>query len=181
MKKIPIINSFKSVVFDTSKNPLVICDIDHTFIKCAFDFHKVYSFLGGGIKYNPAYIVLHHDTIDFMSRAYNEGFVMQSDPEGFKSMLEKVENMGGKLIFLTARGVGSHEKTMSDLTRAGLDRLDRFEFHYTNNQISKGEYLKRLGIVSKFEHVSFIDDNQLFLASVYKIFPQINCYLFRCS
>lgn len=181
MKKIPIINSFKSVAFEENKKPLVICDIDHTLIKCAFDFHKIYSFLGGGVKYNPDYLVLHQDTVDFINRAYNNGFVMQTDPEGFKAMLEKVENMGGKLIFLTARGRGFHQKTINDLSNAGLNGLDRFELHYTNNEISKGEYLKKLGIVSQFEHVSFIDDNISFLASVYTIFPQINCYLFKHS
>jgi len=178
-KPIPIIDSFKTIQFDPTKKPLIICDIDHTFIRCSHSFEHFYSRVSGGTKYNPAYIVLHHDAVDMMNYAYANGFVRQTDPNGFAEMFKKIEQHGGKFMFLTARGAGHHQKTLGDLRKAGLEAPENYEIHYTNNNISKGEYLKRLGVVSKFEHVTFIDDNPLFLASVYKIFPQVNCYLFK--
>lgn len=178
-KPIPIINSFKTIQFEPTKKPLLICDIDHTFMRGIHDFNKFYALVSGGQPYNPAYIVLHHDAMDLMNRAYSNGFVRQTDPDGFAEMLKQVGQLGGKFMFLTARGVYYHQKTLGDLRRAGLENPENYEIHYTNNEISKGEYLKRLGIVSKFEHVSFVDDNPLFLASVYKIFPQVHCYLFK--
>ena len=38
MKPIIIINTFKAVGFHNSKKPIVICDIDHTFIRSEFDY-----------------------------------------------------------------------------------------------------------------------------------------------
>ena len=72
-----------------------------------------------------------------------------------------------------------HNKTVRDLMKAGLENPTRFEIHYTSNLVTKGQYLQNLGIVSQFEHVSFIDDNMLFIESVHSIFPQINCYQFK--
>jgi hypothetical protein len=178
-KPIPIINSFKSIQFDDTKKPLIICDIDHTFLRCLHDFNHFYILISGGKTYNPNCKFLHQDAVDLMNLAYNQGFVRQTDPDGFAAMVKRVEMLGGKFVFLTARGIGHHQKTLGDLRKAGLEAPENYEIHYTNNDISKGEYLKRLGIISKFQHASFIDDNPLFLASVYRIFPQVNCYLFK--
>ena len=45
--KFKIINTFKDVIIDTSfsSKPLVICDIDHTFIKCLYDINYFYEII----------------------------------------------------------------------------------------------------------------------------------------
>jgi hypothetical protein len=105
--------------------------------------------------------------------------VKQTDPEGFNNMLQTIEKLGGKLIFLTARGIESHQKTVNDLKRAGLEHPEHFDIHYTNNEMTKGEYLKKTNLTNGYQHISFIDDYPSFIASVHHFFPQIHCYLFR--
>lgn len=175
---LPSIDSFLKVTFHEQQKPLVICDIDHTFIRPDIEFENALSFLRGIQPYEGPTFLYEH-TIRFIESAYNAGFIRQSDPEGFQAMLQTIERLDGKLIFLTARSQMFHNKTVRDLMKAGLENPTRFEIHYTSNLVTKGQYLQNLGIVSQFEHVSFIDDNMLFIESVHSIFPHINCYQFK--
>ena len=70
-------------------------------------------------------------------------------------MLQKIEQLGGKLIFLTARGVISHQKTVDDIMRAGFEHPEKFDIHYTNNEMTKGEYLN---IFSFKMHISTMNE-----------------------
>lgn len=178
-----VIKSFNQIKLDESSKPLVICDIDHTFIRCSYGldhFRKILSD-DANILPNPATISLDIDkeAIDLMNRAYNMGFVKQTDPDGFNHMLQTVDRLGGKFIFLTARGIESHQKTVNDLKIAGLENPEYFDIHYTNNEMTKGEYLKKTNLTNGYQHISFIDDYPSFIASVHHFFPQIHCYLFR--
>jgi hypothetical protein len=174
-----IIKTFNDVKFNKDIKPLVICDIDHTFMRCLHDLNYFREFNNIDFKlfnYSP---LDDSEAIDLMNIAYNLGFVKQTDNEGFNKMLKTIEELGGKLIFLTARGILSHEKTQRDLKTAGLEHPENFDIHYTNSNMTKGEYLKKTNLTNGYEHISFIDDYPSFLESVYKIFPNINCYLFQ--
>ena len=94
-------------------------------------------------------------------------------------MLQKIEQLDGKLIFLTAIGIVSHEKTVKDLKRAGFEHPEKFDIHYTNSEMTKGEYLKKTNLTDGYEDISFIDDYPSFIASVHHHFPNIQCYLFH--
>jgi hypothetical protein len=187
MDQFTIIKTFNDVKFNKDLKPLVICDIDHTFMRCLHDLEHFREMLN--IDYKKFDANWHFDfnfvppddseAIDLMNRAYNLGFVKQTDKEGFNQMLKTVEELGGKLIFLTARGILSHEKTVKELKKAGLQNPEKFDIHYTNCEMTKGEYIKRTNLTDGYEHISFIDDYPSFLASVYNNFPHINCYLFR--
>lgn len=178
-----VIKSFNEVTLDENCKPLVICDIDHTFIRCYYELDHFRKMLNDDINILPNTVTFSLDVdkeaIDLMNRAYNMGFVKQTDPDGFNNMLQKIERLGGKFIFLTARGVVSHEKTVKDLKKAGLEHPELFDIHYTNSEMTKGEYLKKTNLTDGYEHISFIDDYPSFIASVHHFFPQINCYLFR--
>jgi hypothetical protein len=175
-----VINTFNDVVFIEGSKPLVICDIDHTFIRSSHDLDHFRKMLSDDILPGMS-IVNNLDTeaLNLMKRAYSIGFVKQTDPEGFNNMLQTIEKLGGKLIFLTARGIESHQKTVNDLKRAGLEHPEHFDIHYTNNEMTKGEYLKKTNLTNGYQHISFIDDYPSFIASVHHFFPQIHCYLFR--
>jgi len=176
-----VIKSFNEVKLHHS-NPLVICDIDHTFIRCShgLDYYREiikedYEYISGFGKYN---IDCEKEAVYLMNRAYNIGFVAQTDPDGFTSMLSNIQRLGGKLVFLTARNIVSHQKTINDLKKAGLHNPESFDIHYTNNEMSKGEYIKKTNLINGYEDVSFIDDYPSFIASVHHFFPSIHCYLF---
>lgn len=178
-----VIKSFNEVKLDENYKPLVICDIDHTFIRCSHGLDHFRKILNDDVDSLPnidtTSLDLDKEAVDLMNAAYNIGFVKQTDPDGFNNMLQKIEQLGGKLIFLTARGVGSHQKTVNDLKRAGFEHPENFDIHYTNSEMTKGEYLKKTNLTHGYEHISFIDDYPSFIASVNHFFPNIHCYLFR--
>lgn len=185
--KFKVIKSFKDVILDlTTSKPLVICDIDHTFIRCEFTLQHFKDILETDLdKFNSENEVVLDPTVDdkeaieLMNSAYNMGFVKQTDPDGFSELLLNVENMGGKLIFLTARGQESHKTTLKHLKKAGLKNADNFEIHYTGNECTKGEYIKKNNLLEGYNHFTFMDDYPSYIASVKDLHPQINCYLFR--
>ena len=178
-----VIKSFNEVKLDENYKPLIICDIDHTFIRCSHGLDHFRKILNDGVNSLPnidtTSIDLDKEAVDLMNAAYNIGFIKQTDPDGFNNMLQKIEQLGGKLIFLTARGIVSHEKTVKDLKKAGLEHPENFDIHYTNSEMTKGEYLKKTNLTDGYEDISFIDDYPSFIASVNYFFPNIHCYLFR--
>jgi hypothetical protein len=155
MKPILIIDTFNSVVINDTSKPIVICDIDHTFIRPIEYINNIFEM---SIKL---------------------GKVKQTDEKGFLSMLEKVQNLGGKLIFLTARSRLGHLKTLNDLTKAGLVNPDTYEIHYTANQLTKGEYIRKYNLLEGYDQFIFIDDYPFFLESALRIYPTMDCYLFK--
>ena len=178
-----VIRTFNDVKFDENCAPLVICDIDHTFIKSSYELDHFREMIKQDhnliVEIGKFEIDYEKEAVDLMQRAYTIGFVKQTDPAGFRHMLQTIERLGGKLVFLTARGIEYHQKTVKDLKKAGLEHPENFDIHYTNNEMSKGEYLKNTNLTDGYEHITFIDDYPSFIASVHHFFPQINCYLFR--
>lgn len=176
MKPVIIINSFKTVVFNETKRPLVICDIDDTFLRPSED-PSYYNDLCKTAIIPPW--EMDYEVKCMMRTAMNMGFIKQTDFEGFNTMLENINRLNGKLIFLTARGSLYHEKTVRDLSICGLKNPEKYEIYYTNNQITKGEFIKKYNLLNGYEHISFIDDLSDAIKSVINIYPNINCYLFK--
>jgi predicted secreted acid phosphatase len=176
MKPIVIINTFKSIHLPENKKPIVICDIDKTFIRPARDYIDIYN------QMKPHYSdlkELHQFVNDMLHMSLSVGLVKQTDKEGFTIMLERINQLGGKLIFLTARGYIAHEKTINDLKKAGLENPEEFQIHYTGNQITKGHYIQRHNLLQGYDHHIFIDDYPHFLESALQIYPDMNGYLFK--
>jgi predicted secreted acid phosphatase len=168
-KPIIIINTFKTINIPEDKKPIVICDIDMTFIRPSIENKSNYS--------KPKHL---NQIVNYILNLYiNSGLVKQTDEQGFKIMLEKINQLGGKLIFLTARSYLSHEKTINDLIKAGLQNPQQFEIHYTGNQITKGQYIQRHNLLKGYDHHIFVDDYPPFLESALQLYPDMNCYLFN--
>lgn len=176
MKPILIIDTFNSVVIDNTSKPIVICDIDHTFIRPIINYNYCYNMLKNRL-HNHKQINEHINNIFEMS--IKLGMVKQTDEKGFLSMLKKVQNLGGKLIFLTARSRLGHLKTLNDMTKVGLVNPDTYEIHYTGNQLTKGEYIRKYNLLEGYDQFIFIDDYPFFLKSALRIYPSMDCYLFK--
>ena len=157
MKPIIIIDTFKTIFIPSDKKPIVICDIDHTFIRPARD--QIVN--------------------DMLHMSLNVGLVKQTDKEGFQIMLQKIYELGGKFLFLTARSSVAHHKTIKDLLTVGLENPEQFEIHYTGNEITKGHYIKRHNLLQGYDHHIFIDDYPHFLESALQLYPDMNAYLFK--
>ena len=176
MKPIIIINTFKTIQFNDNKRPLIICDIDHTFLRPDREYNDFYKlFMDDYSDPND----IQHLARQMFDTCINVGIVRQTDQVGFKSMLEKVNLLGGKLIFLTARGSIAHEKTIRDLRKVGLDNPEQYEIHYTSNLITKGDYIQTNNLLKDYDHHIFIDDFPHCLESALRIYPDMNCYLFK--
>jgi hypothetical protein len=122
---------------------------------------------------------LNHLVNNMLHNSINIGLVRQTDKEGFSLMLEKVKELGGKLIFLTDRRYLAHLKTINDLIKAGLENPQQFEIHYTGNEITKGDYIQKRNLLNGYNYHIFIDDYPHFLESALRIYPDMNCYLFK--
>jgi len=176
-KPVLIINTFKTIKFDEEKKPIVICDIDKTFIRPEYDYDYYHNLIKNDYHNNPK----QHDLVtrDILNTALGIGMVKQTDKEGFLEMLDKIKKYNGKLIFLTARSAFSHEKTVDTLKKVGLENPEQFEIHYTGNNITKGHYIKNFDLLKGYQQHIFIDDYPHFLESALKIYPNMDCYLFK--
>lgn len=174
-KPVIIIDTFKSIHLPQDKKPIVICDIDLTFIRPTRDYIDIYN----QIKPNHPYPKELEKNVNDMLNLSHVGVVKQTDSEGFNQMLEKIYQLGGKFLFLTARSSEAHDKTINDLIKAGLQNPHEFEIHYTGNQITKGNYIQRHNLLQGYNHYIFIDDYPHFLESALQIYPDMNGYLFK--
>lgn len=176
MKPIIIINTFKTVQFDDNKRPLIICDIDHTFLRPDREYDELYKIVMSDISnVNEIHTVVRQ----MFEACITHRIIRQTDQDGFKSMLEKVNLLGGKLVFLTARSSLFHKKTIQDLQKVGLDNPEQYEIHYTSNLITKGNYIQKNKLLENYDYHIFIDDFPHCLESALNIYPDMNCYLFK--
>lgn len=175
-KTVFIIDTFESIVIPQDKKPIVICDIDMTFIRPARNYNELYQEIKDDFA-DP--VELHRTVNDMLNMSIRMGMVKQTDEEGFFKLLNRVNELGGKFLFLTARSGFAHEKTISDLKAAGLQNPEDFDIHYTGNEITKGQYIQRFNLLQGYDHSIFIDDFPHFLESALQIYPDMHCYLFK--
>lgn len=180
-KPVYIIQSFQLVTqfMVDGVSPLVICDIDHTLLRCSNDLSHYRNLVTSKYAEKVSFPVnVEHEATHMMNVDYCNGFVRQTDPEGFKQMLERIKQLDGRIVFLTARDLSSHAKTLNDFRNAGFDHPERFDIHYTNNAITKGDYIRSMDLDWGFQSVYFIDDYPSFLESVRQQCPHIQCFQF---
>ena len=118
MQDLPTIHSFLDVSLNTDHPPLVICDIDYTFIRPDLELPAVASFLQNHKKYSHPSL-LYDDAYQFMDTAYNSGIIRQTDPRGFQHMLNTIQQSNGKLIFLLPDPSNSTPKPCMTYSRPG--------------------------------------------------------------
>lgn len=175
-KPVIIINTFKTINLPQDKKPIVICDIDLTFIRPTRDYNDIYNQMKSEYSDQNE---LHRVVNDMLHLSMSVGMVKQTDEIGFSELFNNINQLGGKLIFLTARSSFFHDKTINDLKKAGLQNPEEFEIHYTGNEINKGHYIQKHDLLKGYDHHIFIDDYPHFLESALQIYPDMNCYLFK--
>lgn len=175
-KPVIIIDTFENIQLPNDKKPIVICDIDLTLIRPIDNYIDIYN----QIKHHFTEPKQIHKTVTkILKRSINYGMVKQTDSKGFTQMLKRINQLGGKFIFLTARSALFHQKTINDLKTAGLENPEEFEIHYTGNVITKGHYILTHNLLQGYDHYVFIDDYPHFLESALQIYPDMNGYLFK--
>jgi len=176
MRPVIIIDTFEKIYFEDNEKPLVICDIDFTLITSKYDYEYYYNIYRYNYKYKDINNI--NNAIKNMQlKCIEVGLVKQTDEKGFKQLIEKVNELKGKIVLLTSRSLFSHSKTISDLTYAGFENPENFEIHYTGATISKGDYIKNNNLWFGYKQIIFIDDMPINLNSALNI-PNIACYLF---
>lgn len=171
-----IIFSFFEVVVHTKT--LVICDIDHTLLT----WPKKYKDFENKRVSMPMSMILRclPDNSDIEYSKYCENTPPRpTDLHGFRDLVKRVEESGGELLFLTARGEESHSYTINQFKMIGVENKHRI--HYTNGSHDKGAYISNRIDISRFNHVVFIDDTQHVLDTVMAKHPAIRCYKFVAS
>jgi acid phosphatase class B len=172
------INSFDQIKIIGEK-PLIICDIDETVITFSTGIdlcHKLTQeivCLENDFNFNKEFTYIYK-----LYKLINPP--VQTDPIGFSKLINKIDQIQGQLVFLTARNKSSIEKTRSDFEKSGLD-YNYKPVYYTNNSISKGEYIKSNIKLDEYDQIIFIDDNFININTVINFIPQAYCYLFVYS
>ncbi len=174
------ISSFNQVELTPGVKPLILCDIDGTLLhfpdRDNFCENFIKEICPDGTN-DPNY----EKELDNLKNMYiSIKPPSHTDYNGFISMLKKIREMEGKLMFLTARGSSADAWTKKQLKIIGVNPED-FDIHYTGNKITKGEYIKRYINLTGWENVVFIDDYESFIKTVTELHPQIVCYKFEAK
>jgi hypothetical protein len=169
------ISSFREINIDQTKPTLILCDIDETLLTWkkdeAFFFNQM-SKRYSNINDHQLVMLARNEFMQYRSTVPPT----PTDIEGFREM---VQTLGlhpiSKCMFLTARSASHH--TPIDFEDIGID-YKAFDVHYTANQITKGQYIKKYIDLSPYQDVIFIDDNMEYLHSVLIEELGIRCFKF---
>jgi hypothetical protein len=176
MTTINTISSFNEIVLKPNLKPLIICDIDDTIICPDKGVEYFFNLIKKDFPYEPIpWIQKEAIELSNLSRCLNK--LHHTDYDGFISLVNRVNNLNGKLVFLTARHEKYIAETKKDFEQIGLN-YDDFKVYYTNNEISKGEYIYNKIHLSPYESLIFIDDRDICISSVADWVPYFNCYKF---
>ena len=172
-----IINTFDDVEL-TKEKPLIICDIDNTilhhgvkidhFIKMIKEDKRIFFFNEQTILQQAQTLLNYHCCIVKAEH---------TDEEGFNKLLNNIKLLNGNIIFLTSRTSLYNQYTKKHFNDIGLNYND-YKVHYTNNTISKGDYIKNNINTSQWNEGIFIDDLDFNLISVFNYRSDIKCYKF---
>jgi hypothetical protein len=171
---ISLISSFNSIPI--AKNTLVLCDIDDTVLYYPECNKKCIEI----VKNGPFRLTKDAYLKDFRDACNTYKMVnppSHTDYDGFKNMVYKLNKYDGKLLFLTSRSKMGHEYTKKQLQSIGIECNDD-SIHYTDNIITKGDYIKKHILISEWSEVIFIDDILFNIQTVNAIVPQIKCFQF---
>jgi hypothetical protein len=171
------ITLFNQVELINSLKYLIICDIDDTILYFP-ECNKVCKEIIKNLNLTDKDYEKDFEHLKILYKRINTP--IHTDYDGFISILTKINKSNSKLIYLTARNFTSDILTKKHLKQIGVSP-DNFDIHYTNSQISKGEYIKRYIDLSIWENIIFIDDNDTNIKSVKDIHPQIVCYKFNIN
>lgn len=160
------------------RNTLVLCDIDDTVI--------VFEQLGKKWwRERFDYYYARNGDFEFSEQATLKEWIYQIhrqkpvhvDETGFTDFMERINDSGSMIVFITARS-----SDLADLTLKHLEHVSitpKTDVHYTNN-LPKGDYIANVLDFDDFDHVIFIDDMEHNVKSVERVFgDKVERYLFN--
>jgi hypothetical protein len=170
------IQSFSEIVI-TSQTTLILCDIDDTILK--WDRTLESCIIEAVFRFPKESENSQRRLGQILWLSYRESVPpIWTDQKGFMNMMGRLSPFS-RLVFLTARTGGEH----SDWTRHDFESLgltyDPSGIFYTENKMTKGNFIKNYIPLEGFEKVIFIDDLQENIDSVSGNFPDIQCYLWK--
>jgi hypothetical protein len=174
----PKINSFDSVNI-TKPNSLVICDIDNTLLywnKKPEELYYLVEELYPGCNLEDK----NTHAEQFLNMYKRIHPPSHTDSEGFDRFIKRINNMSSELVFLTARQKLTENYTKKNLSAIGID-YDKYPVYYTDNLVTKGEYIKNYIQTEKYSQIIFIDDYDSYILSVLNLFPDVICYKFEIT
>jgi hypothetical protein len=170
------ISSFNDIVL-TKQKPLVLCDIDETILRYKYTYENFYQQMK---LFSPTLseTEIKQNTEDdyYLYRILNNP--SHTDSDGFTKMLERIEQLNGELMFVTARSLGSEKITKNHFKCIDID-YNKYKIHYSY-VVNKGEYIKKyINNMDEYGEIIFIDDQEQILKNVRYFNPQITCYKFK--
>ena len=178
------INSFNDVKLG-DPNTLVICDIDETLLywkKKPEDFYQMVRDDFATILSDYTEEEMKKEAVSWLQIYKCMHSPIMTDVIGFNNLKNNINLLSNsKIIFLTARtnNVETNNKfTRNNFKSIGLE-YDDYHIHYTDNKISKGEYIKEHIDLNGYDEIIFIDDYESYIKNVKDIFPNISCYKFE--
>jgi hypothetical protein len=177
------ITTFESVDLSNSHStqPIVVCDIDNTILyipvfKTYAYFYKLVKTMFPNKSLDLLYAEASHLFNENKKAVYEDKPVV-TDYLGFQRLLNRVREMDGKIIYLTARSGYSSQITKKQFEENGLI-YDESNTYYTNNMIHKGDFLEKMLKIDKNTPIIFIDDLDDNLNNVSYKYPNSKCYKF---
>ena len=181
------INTFDSIIIENKKT-LVICDIDNTILyqKSAKTIEEIYKILKGDleeedleeeIKEEDLEEEIKEEAIYYYRMLKSISKPICTDFIGFTNLEKIIKKLDGEIIFLTARNSSSETYTKKQFNDIGID-YNNYHVHYTNDKITKGNYIKNNIDLTEFENIVFIDDYDTNISSVNEYNNNILCYKF---
>lgn len=178
-----IISSFNEVELPINSKVLVLCDIDDTILHfpdcdnfCKKFIKEIYP--KDSIKKDS---IVYDKELEKLKNTYRIiKLPNHTDYNGFVSMVKTINEMNGKLMFLTARRSITNDWTKKQFKQIGINP-EEFEIHYAGTLMTKGEYIKQYINLDGWQNVIFIDDNDMYIKSVKDLHPQIICYKFDAN
>lgn len=176
------IKSFNDIKLN-DPNTLVICDIDDTLLYWSKKKDDYYNMIAQDFP-KLSSEEIEKEAIYFLN-VYKAIYQPKiTDPNGFNNLSEKINSLpNSKIMFLTARTAdlkNDNKFTRKNFEANGL-KYDHYVIHYTNNMISKGDYIKKNIKLDGYNEIIFIDDCELYIKSVKDILPHVNCYKFEIN
>jgi hypothetical protein len=155
---------------------LIVCDVDDTLFRYERNLHYFYKNLKHSFPELTEVELTKHSSDIYATYVKNRK-PSPTDYDGFIRMMYKVLETKGKLIFVTSRNECSTEYTKLEFKSIGIC-YSYFNVYYTNNTITKGEFIRDKLDMDGVEHLIMIDDQTSNLKSVKQHYPNAECYRF---
>jgi len=170
-----IIHTFNDILL-TKENPLVLCDIDDTILKYKYDFVDFFKknvLISQGASHEELINYANDDY--YIYRILNDPF--HTDQDGFNSLLNKIKELNGEIMFITSRSKGTIDMTKRHFKRLNIP-YNKKNIHYLSNLTKKGEFISKHIDVKGRGEILFIDNLTNNITNVELFNPSISCYKF---